>query len=66
MFNDSKKHLNETGENYAQHLIFATHVAIKMLVASVQCFLHALIPGIFKNSGSNTIKELYIKINNRK
>lgn len=65
MFNDSKKHLHDAGESYTQHLLFASSIALKMLIASMQCFLHALIPGIFKTSGSNTIKELYNKINNR-
>ena len=61
----SKKHLNEAGESYAQHLIFASSIALKMLKAGIQCFLHALIPSIFKTSGSNAIKELYNKINTR-
>ena len=65
MFNDSKKHLHDAGESYTQHLLFALNIAMKMLVAGMQCFLHALIPGIFKASGSNTIKELYNRINNR-
>ena len=65
MFNDSKKHLHNAGESYTQHLLFASSIALKMLIAGMQCFLHGLIPGIFKTSGSNTIKELYNKINNR-
>lgn len=65
MFDDSKKHLTEAGESYTQHLIFASCIALKMLKAGIQCFLHALIPSIFKTSGSNAIKELYNKINTR-
>jgi hypothetical protein len=65
MFDDSKKHLTEAGESYTQHLIFALSVVLKMLKAGIQCFLHALIPSIFKSSGSNAIKELYNKINTR-
>ena len=65
MFNDSKKHLHDAGKSYTQHLLFALSIAMKMLVAGMQCFLHALIPGIFKASGSNAIKELYNRINNR-
>ena len=65
MFKDSKKHLYDAGESYTQHLLFALSIAMKMLVAGMQCFLHALIPGIFKASGSNAIKELYNRINNR-
>ena len=65
MFNDSKKHLHDAGESYTQHLLFALSIAMKMLVAGMQCFLHALIPRIFKASGSNAIKELYNRINNR-
>ena len=65
MFDDSKKHLNEAGESYTQHLMFASSIAAKMLIAGIQCFLHALVPSIFKTSGSNTIKELYNKINTR-
>ena len=65
MFNESKKHLAEAGENYTQHLMFASRIAIKMLIAGIQCFLHALVPSIFKTSGSNAIKELYKKIKTR-
>lgn len=65
MFKDSKKHLNDTGESYAQHLKFASNVGLKMLIASMQCFFHAIVPSVFKNSGSKAIKELYNQINNR-
>lgn len=65
MINESKKHLTEAGESYTQHLIFASSIALKMMKAGIQCFIHALVPSIFKNSGSNAIKELYNKINTR-
>ena len=65
MFNDSKKHLDDAGESYIQHLMFALNISIKLLIAGTQCFLHALVPSIFKKSGSNAIRALYNKINNR-
>jgi|TARA_B100000767_G_scaffold77414_1_gene74089 hypothetical protein len=65
MFNDSKKHLDDAGESYIQHLMFALNISIKLLIAGIQCFLHALVPSIFKKSGSNAIRTLYNKINNR-
>ena len=49
----------------AQHLKFASNVGFKMLIASMQCFFHAIVPSVFKNSGSKAIKELYNQINNR-
>ena len=65
MFNDSKKHLDDAGESYIQHLMFALNISIKLLIAGTQCFLHALVPSIFKKSGSNAIRTLHNKINNR-
>ena len=43
MFNDSKKHLDDAGESYIQHLMFALNISIKLLIAGIQCFLHALV-----------------------
>lgn len=65
MFNKSKNHLTEAGESYIKHLKFACHVSFKMFVASIQCFLHAIIPGVFKTSGSKAITDLYNQINKR-
>ena len=65
MFNESKKHLKNIDESYIQHLIFALNISIRLLIAGVQCFLHALVPGIFEKSGSNAVRTLYNKINKR-
>tara|TARA_A100001015_G_C15038722_1_gene738083 strand:+ start:4457 stop:4657 length:201 start_codon:yes stop_codon:yes gene_type:complete len=65
MINKSKKHLRDAGESYTKHLIFALTISLKLLKAGIQCFLHALIPGIFQTSGSSAVKEIYNKINNR-
>ena len=65
MFNNSKNHLKEAGESYIKHLKFACIVSSKMFIASIQCFIHALIPGIFKTSGSRAIRDLYNQINKR-
>ena len=65
MLKSSKDHLNEAGESYIKHLHFAWRVSFKMFIASIQCFIHALIPGIFKTSGSKAIRDLYHQINDR-
>jgi hypothetical protein len=53
------QHPESVGETYFEHLCAATCFATRMLVGSVACFLHALLPFAFERTGSKCIKELH-------
>ena len=60
MINSSKKHLEETGESYFQHMKNALKISFEMLAGSFMAIIHSVIPAIFKTGASTKIKDLYI------
>jgi len=48
-------HPRSIGESYFQHLFFATVFGLKMVVAGLACIIHAFLPFLFKNTGSNML-----------
>lgn len=58
MIKSSRRHLRDAGENYLQHLRFATKVGALAVGGGLACFAHALIPGIFSSTGSRSIRRL--------
>ena len=61
----SKDHLNSCGEGYFKHLVFASGVGAKMIVAGLACVAHGLLPGLFETTGSRTIKSLAARFTHR-
>jgi hypothetical protein len=59
MIKDSKEHLDEVDETYFQHMTLAFKVALRMIVTGIICFIHGLIPGLFKKTGSNQIAKMH-------
>ena len=59
MIKDSQEHLNEVNETYLQHMRIVFKIAFTMLVTGFFCFIHGLIPGLFKKTGSNQIAKMY-------
>jgi len=58
------KHLDEVNETYCQHFRVAAKIALIALLASIVCFIHALCPCIFENTGGKLLeKALDIKEN---
>lgn len=55
-------HPNSVGESYFQHLFTALSFAIKMLVGSMACFIHAVFPFMCTKTGSQAITELHDKM----
>lgn len=55
-FTDHPASVNET---YAEHLGSAWSFAFRMIVAGVACFLHGLLPFLFRTTGSSTIRQLH-------
>jgi hypothetical protein len=66
MIKNSKKHLRDAKENYLQHMSAAIKISSQLLIASLQAFLHSIIPALFTKSASSKIKELYLFIESRK
>ncbi len=52
-------HPRSVGETYFEHLLTAGWFAGTMMIAGVACFIHALIPGLFIETGSKAIERLH-------
>lgn len=52
-------HPNENNMTYFAHLKHASYLGMIMFLGSASLFIHGLVPKLFKNTGSNTIKQLY-------
>ena len=51
-------HLDFAGQTYSEHFIDAMKYSCKSFKASLFFFIHALIPDLFTQSGSNCVHEL--------
>lgn len=56
-------HPKENKMTYREHLLHALHLSYKMWRGSVSLFIHAFFPFVLEKSGSNMIKQLYLKTN---
>ena len=66
MIKKSKQDLKSLNENYLEHMLVAFKVSYNMLYGSLLALIHVLIPGLFENSASIKIKELYEFINKKR
>ena len=57
-----RAHPQSVGETYLEHQHVALGFSAALLKASVACFIHALVPVLFKTTASRTIVELHQKI----
>lgn len=51
----SRAHLASAGESYFQHMRFAAAVGSMLIAAGLACLLHAIIPGICRDTASRTL-----------
>jgi len=58
-------HLDEIGEGYWQHFVFAVRIALILFITSFLVLLHAIFPFWFKRTGSQVIQRLYDLLENR-
>ena len=65
MIKKAREHLKDENETYFEHFKVAFKVSRLMCIGSLQAFLHAVFPGIFKKSASSKIKKLHSLISNR-
>jgi len=49
------EHPRDIGESYGEHAGHAIDIGIKLVFAGIGCLVHALLPGLFIRSASNTV-----------
>lgn len=57
-----RDHPKSVGETYLQHFCAASGFAFAMIGAGAACLIHALIPGLFVQTGSAAIERLYDRL----
>jgi len=65
MIKECRSHLQEAGETYGQHMLFALTVGFMAIGAGLACVLHAIVPALCKHRCSETIRALYRLFENR-
>ena len=65
LFQRSRDHLHAVGEDYGAHRRFAVSVGWSMVIAGAACILHGLVPAIFTDTASRTIRRLHAAIEHR-
>ena len=53
------EHPASVGETYGEHMGMACGFATRLLLASLACYVHALLPFLFVKTGSRAIAELH-------
>jgi hypothetical protein len=59
------RHLNQVGENYFTHFSFAAKSSAKLMITSIILMIHAILPFIFLDKGSKSVKEINNQMQNR-
>ena len=54
-----KDHPESVGETYWQHFSMAMGFGLRMIGGGLACIAHAVIPGAFCTTGSESIRELH-------
>ena len=58
-------HPRSVGESYLEHQRHAFGFGISLLAAALACLVHAVVPGLFVHTGSDTIARLHDRITHR-
>lgn len=53
------QHPRSIGESYLEHQRHALGFGFSLLLASLACFIHAMVPGLFVRTGSDAITRLH-------
>ena len=59
------KHLDEAGETYSEHFLFAARVGLLMIFGGLAALVHAICPWWFSRTGSNAIRTINAMLENR-
>lgn len=55
-------HPASVGETYLEHVGVALSFALPLLVASMCCLVHAVLPFTFEKTGSGIVRNLYVRM----
>lgn len=58
MFEDVKKHLEERGETYFEHMQAAASLALMLAVVSLKCVVHSVFPNYYKTCVSDKLSDI--------
>jgi hypothetical protein len=58
LLGESRQHLAATGESYGRHLRFALRVGSLMVLGGLSALVHAIVPGLFPDRASRTLRAL--------
>ena len=53
------RHPASVGETYTEHMQVAAGFGLRLFLASLACFVHALLPFLFERTGSAAIQSLH-------
>jgi Family of unknown function (DUF6356) len=53
------EHPDSVGESYVQHFVAAGAFGLRMVLGGVACLVHALLPFLFQQTGSNCVTDLH-------
>jgi hypothetical protein len=56
LIRSNRLHLSQAGESYLEHMRFASAVGSMLVAAGVACLIHAIVPGICRDTASRTIR----------
>ena len=56
------RHPAAVGESYGEHLVFASGVGGRLMLAGIACLLHGVFPFLFERTGSRTIIDLHARV----
>ena len=59
------EHPDSIGESYVQHLLAATAFGLRMVLGGLACLVHAVLPFLFKETGSDCIADLHQRMSSR-
>ena len=59
------KHLDDVNETYWQHFRFAFRIGLIFILTGLAIIVHAIYPNAFKSIGSDVVKYLHKKLENR-
>ena len=51
-------HLEDIGETYWEHFRFAAQFGLVLVLVGLAVVVHAVLPGLFKDTGSQAIKAM--------
>jgi len=52
-------HPADLGETYGEHLRKASGFGLAMIGGGIACLIHAIVPGLFRTRGSDTVAALH-------